>query len=52
MCVHVGGLQSDDYVPNLSISMIYGIALLQLSNYVRHEWDGKPVRINEVDNYS
>ena len=36
LCVHAGGLQSDDYIPNLSLSVIYGIALLQWGNYVCH----------------
>ena len=40
-----------DYLPNFSSIMIYGPSLMQLSNYVRHEWESKSVRINEVVRY-
>ena len=36
------------YIPNLGCVAIIGSSLLQLSNYIRHEWESKPVRINEV----
>ena len=42
------GGPGESHVPNASLSMIYNDGLLRLSEYVRHEWDSKPVRVNEV----
>ena len=36
------------YIPNLGCVAIIGSSLLQLSNYIRHEWESKPIHINEV----
>jgi len=46
------GGAGNEYIPNASLAMIYAAGLLQLSNYVRHEWEEKSVRVNEVVCYS
>lgn len=36
------------YFPNASMVCIFGASLMQLINFVQHEWENKPVRINQV----
>ena len=40
------GGEGNEYIPN--IYQFGGASLLRLSNYVRHEWESKSVRVNEV----